>query len=51
MLREEFAPYLTPPASPPAAMLAALIRGIQDVEIPKAGIPKAGTSQIPRTEG
>src|SRR5271168_4472106 len=46
-----FEPYPTPPLSPPAAMLAASIRGIQDKEIPKAGIPKAGKSQIPRTEG
>jgi hypothetical protein len=49
---ERFGPYPTPPASPPAAMLAASIRGIQDGEIlNKKGIPKAGTSQIPRTEG
>src|SRR5271167_4032038 len=41
-------PILSP--SPLASMLAASIRGIQD-EIPRAGIPKAGTSQIPRTEG
>ena len=51
MPRERFKPYPTPPASPPASMLAASIRGIQDKEIPRAGIPKAGTSQIPRTEG
>ena len=42
-------PYLTfspsPLPSPPAAMLAASIRGIQDKEN-----PKAGTSKIPRTE-
>src|ERR1700716_4328493 len=32
-------------------MLAASICSIQDREIPRVGIPKAGTSQIPRTEG
>jgi hypothetical protein len=49
---ERLGPYPTPPASPPAAMLAASIRGIQDGKIlNKKGIPKAGTSQIPRTEG
>jgi Reverse transcriptase (RNA-dependent DNA polymerase) len=42
-------PYPTPSPSPPASMLAVSIRGIQD-EIPKAGIPKAGTFQIHRTE-
>src|SRR5277367_5339052 len=47
-----FQPYPTPLLSPPASMLAASICGIQDVEIlNKKGIPKAGTSQIPRTEG
>jgi hypothetical protein len=47
-----FQPYPTPPQSLLAAMLAASIRGIQDVEIlNKKGIPKAGTSQIPRTDG
>ena len=52
MLGERLGPYPTPLASPPAAMLAASIHGIQDVEIlNKKGIPKAGTSQIPRTEG
>jgi hypothetical protein len=51
VLGTRFATYPTPPASPPAAMLAASIRGIQDGEIPRAGIPKAGTSQIPRTKG
>ena len=39
-------PSPSPSSSPPAAMLAASIRGIQDKEN-----PKAGTSQIPRTEG
>ena len=51
MLGTRFETYPTPPPSPLAAMLVASIRGIQDREIPKAGIPKAGTSQIPRTEG
>ena len=51
MPEARYEPYPTPSPSPPAAMLAASIRGIQDGEIPKAGIPKAGTSQIPRTEG
>src|SRR5437588_12895374 len=41
-----FEPFPTPSPTPPAAMLAASIRGIQDTEIPKAGM-----SQIPRTEG
>ena len=38
-------PSPSPSSSPPAAMLAASIRGIQDKEN-----PKAGTSKIPRTE-
>jgi hypothetical protein len=41
-----FEPYPTPSPSPPAAMLAASIRGIQDKKISKAEM-----SQIPRTEG
>ena len=45
-------PTLSPSLSPLVAMLAASIHGIQDGEIlNKKGIPKAGTSQIPRTEG
>ena len=45
VLGTRFETYPTPPASPPASMLAASIRGIQDE------IPKGGTVQIPRTEG
>jgi len=41
--------YPTLSLSPLASMLAASICSIQD-KIPKAGIPKAGVSQIPRTE-
>jgi hypothetical protein len=46
VLGTRFQTYPTPPASPPAAMLAASIRGIQD-----RVVPHTGTSQIPRTEG
>ena len=41
--------YPTPLPSLLASMLVVSIHGIQD-EIPKAGIPKAGMSQIPRIE-
>ena len=44
-------PYPTPLESLPVAMLAASIYSIQDEILNKKGIPKAGTLQIPRTEG
>ena len=44
-------PYPTPLPSPLASMLVALIYGIQDEILNKKGIPKAGMSQIPKTEG